>query len=553
MGLTKKQQKVKLENDLSEALCASFLNEDSLGSMVKESIYIRLNEIIQNAESYKTLVSKVVEYASSHGELIALAVGALEQAPKSQRLKIFFQDKLQELLLVGESTLLSDDLLASLIQALKPISGTAEFEKTVLPACTQTLPDMDVSAPTLREQLCNNSLSDSAKWLITLDHFLNNWGRNSDGQLYIVLFVQNLKFLTKGLVQTNLTQWLNDLPESIRPASQLPKQKIYPERPSDEALKKLQAYFLITVEPAETSDSNRYMVNGYVITRLSNEKCFNTIDDISLRVPLPKEINNSSQEPPYYTLEQIENELPEWLRQVMDWIGIRRDEIIDNYNLEFSLPKLPDILTVEFWLPLEHLSVAVESWKIYSLPYRNKELGRILGEVCSVIVRSFDRFDEQESFDRLEGNWEDLISHSQNSVDVSSPITHNLHLDCLIDKDGLHRHLNKPCLSLFLACPLCTSDYIIQRKDLFNLILEKGIPLVLWSRSVDLTDVQKAVLKQKMKGMVMDDTFNQLEQLFKEVKKERTANNKLAIWCDEPERLKELKKFRNLKQRRLRA
>jgi hypothetical protein len=94
---------------------------------------------------------------------------------------------------------------------------------------------------------------------------------------------------------------------------------------------------------------------------------------------------------------------------------------------------------------------------------------------------------------------------------------------------------------------------ISQRKDLFNLILEKGIPLVLWSRSVDLMDAQKVALKQKMKGMLKNYTFNQLEQLFKEVKKERTESNKLAIWCDEPERLKELKKFRNLKQRRLRA
>jgi hypothetical protein len=499
MGLTD-DQIIDLNHKLNGALGKAFTEEESLNLLVKESLKTPLNKIKQNASNYETTVDKVVEYAIAHGKVLVLVIGALQRNPSNPQLKKICKDKLLELLLIDNPTLLNNDLLVSLAQALKKITGIENFEKIVLPAFIKTLPDFDMDSDTLplREQLCNSDLSDPAKWLILLDLFLNNWGRNSNGQLYIVLFVQNLKFLTKGAVQTALTQWLDGLPELIRPVSQVSEQKIYLERPSDEALKKLQAYLVIIVEPSETSDSNKYMVNGYVITRLGNEKRFNTIDDISLRVPLQKDINKSSQESPYYTLEQIKKEFPEWLVQVMDWIGIRRDEIIDSYDLEFSLPKLPDILTVEFWLPLEHLSAAVESWKIYSLPYRDKELGRILGEVCSVLVRSFDRF-EQESFDRLEGNWEELIAHSHNPEVVSSPLIRNLHLDCLIDKDrlylidkdglylfdqdglqrhlnkphligkdglclidkdGLQRHLDKPCLSLSLISPICTDDYI---------------------------------------------------------------------------------------------
>lgn len=570
MGLTD-DQIIDLNLKLNGALGKAFTEEESLNLLVKESLKTQLNNITQNTSSYEATVDKVVEYAIAQGKVLVLVIVALQRNPSSPQLRKICKDKLLELLLIdnptllsndllmliGEPTVLSNDLLVSLAQALKTITGIENFEKIVLPAFIKTLPDFDMDSDTLplREQLCNSDLSDPAKWLILLDLFLNNWGRNSAGQLYIVLFVQNLKNVIQGSVQISLTQWLNDLPESVRPVSQVSEQKeqkIYPERPSDEALKKLQAYLVIIVEPAQTK--YKYMVNGYVITRLGNEKRFSTIDDISLRVTLPKEINKSSQESPYYTLEQIQNCLPEWITEVMDWIGDRREQIIENYNLDhLSLPKLPDILTVEFWLPLDQLSVAVESWEIYSLPHRNKELGRVLGEVFSVIVRSFDRLEEQESLDRLEGNLEDLVSHSQKTVDVSSPIIRNLHLDDLTDKDGLKQHLNKPCLSLSLTCPLCTADYMSQRKDLFNLILEKGIPLVLWSRSLDLTDVQKATFKQRMEKLLMDNTFNQLEQLFKKVKKERTENNKLAIWCDEPERLKQLKKFRNLKKRRLRA
>ena len=553
MGLND-DQIFDLSLELSDALGKAFTNEESLGLMVARSLRTPLNRIKQNAQSYEATVDKVVEHAISVGKVLNLVIGASQRNPKNPQLRKFSQDKLRELFLVGKSNLLNDDLnddlLALLIQALKPISGNEEFKKTVLPACTQTFPDIDTSAPDLREQLCNDALSDATKWLILLDLFLNNWGHNSDEQLYIVLFVQNLKFLTKGSVQTALTQWLNDLPKSIRPASQVLEQKIYPERPSDEALKKIQAYFLLTVEPVETSDSDKYRINGYVITRLGNEDRYTKIENILLHVPVTQEANESLKMEPYYTIEQVNHNLPDWLLKANELIENQSIEIQKSYNLE--LPPVAD-LTIEFWLPFEHLITATETWSIYGEPIRLKQLTSILGQEYRVLVRSYDRFSEPRSLNELIRTWRELGSPSQKPVNTDITLTSTPHLECWNDWKSLQEELKQIYLSLSLTCSLCTQDSKKQREALFSWVLKKGIPLVLWSRSVDLTDEQKAALKQKMQGMLTADTFNQLEHLFETIRLSRTVDTEeqLALWCDEPKRLIELKNFRE--KGRLRA
>jgi len=432
-------------------------------------------------------------------------------------------------------------LLASLIKVVKTITGVESFEK-VLSASTQTLPDIDINHPDLREQLCNNELSDPTKWLILLNIFLKTWGSNEKDQLYVVLFIQKLEFLVQGTTKTALSQWLNSLPESIRPAPKQSEPEIYPERPSDEALKKLQAYFLITVEPLEASDCDKYRVNGYVVTRIGNEDRYTKIKSISLLIPLPKEANKLFTDNPHYTLEQINQELPEWLIQAKEVIDNQCTEIQKSYHLE--LPPVSD-LTVEFWLPFEHLSTAAETWKIYGQPTRLKRRTRTLGQEYRIVVRSYDRFSDPGSLNELNRTWQALLTASQDSVDDGSTFLNTPHFDCWSHWEKLKRLSKQVYQGLSLICPLCSQQYKRQQEDLFAWMLEKGIPFVLWSRSVDLTDEQKKALKQKMTEMLTADTLNQLEQLFEKIKQSRTVDSEdqLALWCDEPKRLIELKQF----------
>lgn len=533
---------------LCKALEAAIPEEETLAEIVLFSLYERLSNI-PKAKTYRALIFNLVNWAESRGKIRELIIAASLENPRSILLQRFVKSCIQVILCLSPLPLPNDNLLTSLIQEL---TGIRDFTGIVLSACSQTLPDLENSSPELREHLFNNEICDEVKWLILLELFLITWEHNDKKILYIILFVQNLALLATDTTKVNLIQWLSNLPESIRPESQVQEQKIYPETPSNEALEKIQAYFLLTVEPIQTSDSDKYGINGYVVTRLGIEDSYTKIESISLQIILSKESNDSSKNDPYYTLEQIKNEFPEWLVQATEWIGIRCRKLEKDYNLDFILSPL---LKVEFWLPLEHLSAATEAWEIYGLPSRYKQRTRILGKEYSVLVRCYDRVSEQESFDKLNRNWQALVSHSQKPIDVSFSLVNSFHLDCWIDRAELQGQLNQPCLSLSLTCPLCAQDYKRQREDLFTLMLDKGIPLALWSRSVDLTDDQKTALKQKMQGMLTADIINQSEHLLEQVKQARADTNdidKLAIWFDEPKRLIELKKFRE-KKGRLRA
>jgi hypothetical protein len=543
MGLND-HQILRLENDLSDVLFKAFPDEESLGVMVKRSLETQLNTIKQNAQTYEATVDKVVEYARSTGKLVQLMIGALQRNPGNQNLRKFSEDNLQKLLLVGGTTLLSDVSLASLIQTIQLITGSKEFEEIVLPACIQTLPDIDVNVPDLKDRLCNDTLSDIAKWLILLDLFLNNWERNDDGHMYIVLFVQNLEFRAKGKANTALKQWLDELPAAICPTSKVAAVEMYSERPSEESLKNLKAYFLITVEPLETiapseiPESDKYGVNAYVVTRLGNEDRFTRIENIGLQVTITNNVEQLQQEP-YYTFEEINNFLPDWIVKANELIENRGILIQKNYRLE--LPPVAD-LTVEFWLPFEHLSASTETWKIYGQPTRLKQRNLIIGEEYSVIVRSYDRFADSSAFNNLNRTWQDSSS------------LNNHHIDCWDHWGPLQQQIQKSCLSLSLTCPVCAQDFQQQREKLFAWMLKQGVPIVLWSRSVEHTDEQIAKLKQKMQGMLTADIINQLEHFFEQIKQARADTldpNKLALWCDEPKRLIELKNFRE--KGRLRA
>jgi hypothetical protein len=538
--LTGKQHK-----SLCKALKSAIQEKETLERMMLYELKEKLCNI-PKANTYPALIFNLVEWAESKGKIRQLVIAASLENPGNSLLQQFVQDHLHVLLGLDRLPLPNNDLLTSLLQVLTSIN---DFTETVLSACTKTLPDIETSSPDLREQLRTNELSHSVKWLILLDLFLKNWGCNDEGQLYIVLFVQNLEFLKTGATQTALTQWLNALPESIRPVSIVFEPEMYPERPSDEALRNLQAYFLITVEPLATSDpdEDKFGVNGYVVTRLGDEDRYTKFESISLQVAPSKEANKSSHKEPYYTLEQINDELPEWLMKATELIVNQGVEIQKYYHLE--LPPVAD-LAVEFWLPFEHLSAAIETWTIYGQPTRLKRRNRILGREYRVLVRSYDRFSDSDSFNNLIRTWQALVTLSQNPADPTLPCT--THLNSWTHWESLKRELNQACLSLSLTCPLCSQQYQKQREELFSWMLEKGIPLLLWSRCVDLTDDQSTALRQRMQGMLMADALNQLEQLIETIRQTRTIDEyRLALWCDEPKRIIELKEFRE--RGRLRA
>ncbi|MDJ0706965.1 MAG: effector-associated domain EAD1-containing protein [Leptolyngbyaceae cyanobacterium MO_188.B28] len=535
----------ELTGEQLASLCRALeaaIEEETLPQMLTFRLGERLRNIKQ-ANTYSGQIFNLIEWAETKYKIRQLVIAASLENPSNRLLQEFVQAHLQGLLELDSLSLSDEVLLSSLLQALTQI---LDFTGIIWAASTQTLPDIETSAPELRTHLVNNELHPAVKWLMLFELFLKTWRLNDQGQLYIVRFVENLAYLATGSRQVALNQWLSTLPEAIRPAGSAPQADLYPDRPSDETLKTIQAYFLITVEPFETVE-NEYGVNGYVITRLGNEDRYSKIERIPLPASTPEEPNHSLQAHSSYTLEHIKKAVPDWLVKATEVIFNQSIEIQKNYDLE--LPPALNV-TVEFWLPFEHLSADIESWKIYGQPTRLKRRTRILGKEYAVVVRSYDRFIDLGALSKLNQVWQAILVLSQNT---SGALASQNCFDCWTQWKELQLQVQHAPLGVALMCPICAQQYQRQREDLFAWMLERGIPLVLWSRCADLGDDQKAGLKQTMHDWLTTANLTGLEQLFDTIKQARAEsdNHQLALWCDEPKRLIELKQFRE--RGRLRA
>jgi len=540
-GLQRKQLRV--------ALMSAFPEVDNLALLFEDDLDVPLNQIVNVHKFYEKVIADAIKWAESEGKLSQLIDIALQNKPDNPELKSFVKENLQMLLELDANSL-SSEFLSSLIQCLNSITDLASC---ILPACIQTLPDLDVNHPTLREHLLNDNLSAAVKWLIVLELFLKTYGKNAQGDLYIILFVKNLLALTPD--QLALRNWLNQLPGELQPTPPSEPEINSPIRPDLERLKNLQAYFLLMVEPPEiTTQTDKFGINCYLISRVGNDNELTNFQAITLQ-PLCEENSPETLELRQQkqglscTLQQIEDTLPDWLLQVQQIIDNRCTELQTNFNLDFR--PVYD-LTVEFWLPFEHLVAPADTWKIYGKPVRLKRRNLFVGKEHRVVVRSYDRFSDPDALNELNRTWQNLNDFLPASLDTADTVQPRFEqVDCWDRLTTIQRQLvNQPFLGLTLICPLCLDDYQEQRENLFAWILEAGIPMALWSRCSDLAD-----LSQKMQELVTGETCCQLDQLLEEqlleqIKKTRKLANDdqhlghhLAIWCDEPKRLIELKQF----------
>lgn len=547
----------ELRKALREALVSSFSNDDSLEMMIEDHLIPTLP--LPSANNYPQQVFKLIKAALSAGRLRDLVIGASLDKPGNPELRQFIKAHLLDLIALGPIAFSDNDLLASLVNILLSIT---DFTGIVLSACMNTLPDLEISADNPREKLFNNDLSSEFKWLVLLELLLNTYdGHNPDGELYIVAFVQHIQQLSdEAMIRSRLTQWIDQLPADMKPVKSVTlttASDVSEDRPSEDALKNPQAYFLITVEPPEiTSQTEQFGVNGYLIFRLDNDPQFTQFQALTLQESVASK-GGAVSEPHsrqqtrgvFCTLEQIENNLPDWLLQAQLASGHQCTELQNKFQLDYR--PVYD-LTVEFWLPFEHLATATDAWKIYSKPVRLKRRNLLVGQEYRVVVRSYDRFIDPDSLNELSRTWQELESLSKRFSDLVDVHSKLHHLDSWLAWTDLPPQAQENCLGLCLACAQCAQQD--EQEKLFAWILENGIPITFWSRCTALTDTQKVALKDRMQDLIKVGHFSKLDVLLEDLKQARNSveAGQLSLWLDEPNQLIELEK-RILKRGRLRA
>ena len=185
-------------------------------------------------------------------------------------------------------------------------------------------------------------------------------------------------------------------------------------------------------------------------------------------------------------------------------------------------------VTIELFLPCEHLDINVADWEI--LNKRGKP--RLLGKHRSFVIRSYDRAkpDYRATQSEVKRKWQFLQAcvKQGNACDRFYPQETPLAVGDLEDKLK-----DKPGLKLIAELPKDRDDYL----DILDDIIESGVPIALWFSTVEgLTTAEKLTefnMLLQACGCLTD--FSHLANQWR-TQRPNYPNQHLRVLCDCPDR-----------------
>ncbi|MFB2837793.1 effector-associated domain EAD1-containing protein [Floridanema evergladense] len=522
MGLNGEKRK-----NLREALIKAYPKEADIQLMLEDQLDWSLSNI-KEAETYGLKVQNIIRWAEAQGKLRELIIGASQSNPGNQYLRDCVGCLLIDCFDDIDDNLLATESLISLIKILKEIQNQ---EFTLIKKCCEiVVPEISDHRSQMLKDIQNNELDPSVKLLILLNLLLKEYKKKSQGMPYIIEFVMALQ-RTKELQATThqaLFRWLKQVH---------PEYPVSSNNADNQNIKKLQGHLLIFVRVPITS-STEFLVQTFL--------CIKTIgnDDSVVEtkfIDLPINNEQGSQRGIFCNLSQIEENLLKWEEEIRKKLDDHAEKMGCWYDL-----------TIEFFLPYDYLATPVEQWKVNKAPIQRKRRDPV-GKKHQVVVRSVDRLDDSELFNQLLKTWQhaaQILEKNPTPEMIQAKIEQ---LDCPVgcDWDALTRSLKinqQIALKLTCAMPNCTtSNGSTNLERLFESILEGGTPIVLWSRQCNLSDDNVVF---QMDGLLTLETLCNLDNLLEQVKTkrieagdDRSLGHHLAILCDEPKWLRQVRQF----------
>ncbi|MBP5975438.1 hypothetical protein HW132_22570 [Brasilonema sp. CT11] len=191
---------------------------------------------------------------------------------------------------------------------------------------------------------------------------------------------------------------------------------------------------------------------------------------------------------------------------------------------------------IEFFLTIDYIHRQVEHWKLGEDDFLDNYF---IGQDYKVVVRSYDRVKYDKFLRELDKGRSRLEKFR---AELNEPLIHNRieYLKELDNSDweGLRYRLEK---NIGLLCSLPLTDE--ECKKLFSAIIQSGIPIAMWTRTNNITNIcVEDEIKKKYSVSSLKDFRILFELLRDERKKAYAKNNEcknylgyhLGVLCEDP-------------------
>ncbi len=532
MRLDKSQRK-----QLREAIEDAFPTETKLKIMLSEEMDQTLNTIV-NMGNLDEIVFDLIGWAEREEQLEKLIIGSFRSCPRNQKLQGFLEDNIVSLLSYSDSPIPSL-YINDLINIIKAIDNFDLLTKVLT-------------------FILGSAIVENIKEYIEP---MNNKKYPLIFKIFLLLYIL-IKEYSKG----------KRLPRILEFLSYLNQERYL----SDEARKKLKFWIEIVERECDVnvSVSEKYqpklagnIQQPYLLIIVKNAsldgecivRSFLVFEEIDVSNSLEKShlipLRNYRPNQKNASITNREEEFickfgqEQLLSLIVHFISESEKKINQQNDLGY---KVNDLI-IEFFLPHEYLFETIDLWEIpYGLDALKEEGKVLIGTKYRTVVRSFDRLQSSKSEifrNQLTRAWEKVkqllhdIPHPQN-IQSEFECLNVINSNILVLRDRLR---GKIALKLTCRPP----DSKNARCKLLSVILEEGVPLVIWTRQSDIPGIDLAT---EIDRFLKLEFFRDLGQLFKLIKEERlqaSAQNNpkeylgyhLAILYDEPFRLSSLVNF----------
>jgi vWA-MoxR associated protein C-terminal domain/Effector-associated domain 1 len=220
------------------------------------------------------------------------------------------------------------------------------------------------------------------------------------------------------------------------------------------------------------------------------------------------------------------NQVADW---ISEWIVLAEDSLETNICDDVEV-------TLEVFLPCQYLEEDIAiAWSV-----KDKRGDSIaLGIHRRFVVRSSDRIRDPQIQKTLQGRWIELQSSLRENkackkfyLQTDYPKAKGMLCAALKDNGALG-------LKFLAPLPIDASERI----DLYNGIIDAGIPIALWSS--EMADLDALSLKAEFDTLLQDCHFTNFTELARRWRMQRSASPYIKLLCDRPDRLPRLPDIEN--------